>query len=122
MVKERNMKRREFAGFWVGFVITAAVVAYLYWLWQQRREVTPRPLVVSSRQPDALPASQEPPSDRDDLTAIKGIGPVFAKRLNKAGIFTFAQLAAQSPEKIESVTQVTRWDPEDWIAEAKKLA
>ena len=32
------------------------------------------------------------------------------------------QLAAQSPEKVQAVSQVTRWDPADWIAEAKKLS
>jgi predicted flap endonuclease-1-like 5' DNA nuclease len=55
------------------------------------------------------------------LTQIKGIGPVFAARLNKAGIFTYAQLAAQTAEKVQFITQVTRWDPAVWIAEAKKL-
>jgi large subunit ribosomal protein L21 len=116
------MNRKEFGSFLAGFLITAAVVAWLYWLWQQRREVTPRPLIVTSSQPASLPPKKEPAPDPDDLTVIKGIGPVFATRLNKAGIFTYAQLAAQKPEKVQFVTQVTRWDPADWIAEAKKLA
>lgn len=116
------MKRKEFVSFWAGFLITAAVVAWLYWLWQQRREVTPRPLVIASRQPETLPAPKEPAPELDDLTAIKGIGPVFAARLNKAGIFTYAQLAAQSPEQIQFITQVTRWDPEDWIEAARSLS
>lgn len=30
----------------------------------------------------------------DDLTEVKGIGPAAAKKLNEAGIFTFAELAA----------------------------
>ena len=116
------MKRNELVSFLAGFLITAAVVAWLYWLWQQRREVTPRPLVVASSQPAALPLKKEPTPDPDDLTMIKGIGPVFATRLNKAGIFTYAQLAAQKAEKVQFITQVTRWDPADWIAEAAELA
>ena len=115
------MKRKDVVNFWAGFLITAAATAWLYWLWQQRREVTPQPLIVSSRQP-ATPLSRVPTPEPDDLTAIKGIGPVFATRLNKAGIFTYAQLAAQTAEKIQFITQVTRWDPADWIAEANILA
>jgi predicted flap endonuclease-1-like 5' DNA nuclease len=69
-----------------------------------------------------MPLPQPPVPDPDDLTAIKGIGPVFATRLNKAGIFTYAQLAAQSSEKLQFITQVTRWDPAEWIAAAKILA
>ena len=116
------MKRKEFISFWAGFLITAAIVAWLYWLWQQRREVTPRPLILSSRQPATLPPAKAPTLEPDDLTVIKGIGPVFAGRLQDAGIFTYAQLAAQDPEKLPAITEVTRWDPADWIAEAKKLA
>jgi large subunit ribosomal protein L21 len=117
------MKQREFGSFLAGFLITAAVVGWLYWLWQQRREVTPRPLVIETRQPTSSPpVIQKTKPDPDDLTIIKGIGPVFATRLNKAGIFTYAQLAAQTPEKVQSITQVTRWDPADWIAAAAELA
>jgi predicted flap endonuclease-1-like 5' DNA nuclease len=117
------MKRKDALNFWIGFLITAAATAWLYWLWQQRREVMPRPLIVSARKPAAaLPSTGQPTPDPDDLTEIKGIGPVFVTRLNKAGIFTYAQLAAQTAEKVQFITQVTRWDPADWIAEAKKLA
>lgn len=118
------MKRKQFISFWIGFFLTAAIVAWLYWLWQQRREVTPRPLIVSSpsRRSAVPPPAKAATPEPDDLTAIKGIGPVFAERLNNAGIFTYTQLAAQAPEKLQAITQVTRWDPADWIAEAKKLA
>jgi predicted flap endonuclease-1-like 5' DNA nuclease len=116
------MKQREFGSFLAGFLITAAVVAWLYWLWQQRREVMPRPLIISSREPVVVSPKSTPTPDPDDLTVIKGVGPVFAARLNKAGIFTYAQLAAQTPEKVQFITQVTRWDPADWIARAAELA
>lgn len=118
------MKGKDTFNFWAGFLIMAGLTAWLYWLWQQRREVTPRPLVVSARQPAAAlpPKAKTPTAEADDLTVIKGIGPVFAARLNKAGIFSYAQLAGETAERVQAVSQVTRWDPADWIAEAKNLA
>lgn len=62
-------------------------------------------------------------AEADDLTQIDGIGPTFAKRLAEAGITTFAQLAALSPEEAREITHVTvQSDPADWIAEAQSLA
>ena len=40
---------------------------------------------------------------QDNLQAINGIGPVFAKRLNEAGIHTFEQLSQLTPMKIEKI-------------------
>ncbi len=39
----------------------------------------------------------------DDLEQIKGIGPVIAKKLNRSGVHTFEQLAAQTPDWLRSV-------------------
>src|SRR5690606_31709670 len=41
----------------------------------------------------ATPLFKAPKGEPDDLTVIKGIGPVAAKDLNEQGIATFAQLA-----------------------------
>jgi len=58
----------------------------------------------------------------DDLTAIKGIGPTFAKRLNDAGIMTFAALAAATPEQLREVTRAPAVaNPEEWIAQARSM-
>ena len=40
---------------------------------------------------------------KDNLQAIKGIGPVISKRLNEAGIYTFEELAQVTPEELEEV-------------------
>jgi len=60
----------------------------------------------------------------DDLSAINGIGPTFAKRLNEAGITTYQDLAALSGEQIKEITNVADWraDPNEWIIEAKDMA
>lgn len=60
----------------------------------------------------------------DQLEDINGIGPAFARRLNEAGIHTFADLAAQSPERITEIISPKNWqaiDPEGWIAQAGQL-
>jgi hypothetical protein len=58
---------------------------------------------------------------QDDLTIINGIGPTFAKRLNDAGIYTYADLAELDPDFVRLVARVETWqgDPAAWIAEAK---
>lgn len=61
----------------------------------------------------------------DDLTRIRGIGPVFQKRLQEAGIRTFAQLAGLRPERLREIVATAEWqkiEPERWIAEAAQLA
>lgn len=61
----------------------------------------------------------------DQLQEIQGIGQVFAKRLNDAGIFTFAQLAELSPERLREIIQPQEWQSLDfaaWLAQARTLA
>jgi len=65
----------------------------------------------------------EKPSD--DLTKINGIGPAFAKRLYKADIHTFAQLATLSQEAVRKIVAAKNWqkiEPEAWIEQAKQLS
>ena len=62
---------------------------------------------------------------KDDLSKIHGIGPVFARTLNKMGMHTYIQIARWKPEDIAKVakklyTAPERIKRENWIAEAKK--
>jgi predicted flap endonuclease-1-like 5' DNA nuclease len=122
------MKSSNVKVFWIGFGLTAALTAWIYWFWRQKRVVAPEPIFVSrptmvkSVQPAGSKEKVQRVMVSDPLEEINGIGPVFANRLNDAGIYTFAQLSNASPAEIQSITGVTRWDPADWIAEAKKLA
>ncbi len=75
----------------------------------------PAPTPESKAKLAAKPAKAK----KDDLTEIKGIGPTYAKRLTAAGITTFAQLAAASPDHLREVTKATAMtNPEEWIAQA----
>lgn len=60
----------------------------------------------------------------DDLTQINGIGPVYASRLNEAGIMTFSQLAALSPDQARELLKLSasQGNPEVWIEQAKELS
>ena len=63
----------------------------------------------------------------DDLTQLTGVGPAFAKKLNEAGVTTFAQIAAWDAAEIERLDGEisglkTKAEKGDWVAEAKKLA
>lgn len=62
---------------------------------------------------------------KDDLSKIHGIGPAFAKTLNKMGLYTYVQIARWTPEDIEKVAKKLYTAPErikrdNWISEAKK--
>jgi predicted flap endonuclease-1-like 5' DNA nuclease len=61
---------------------------------------------------------------KDELELIKGIGPVFARRLNAAGISTYQKFMQQPPEKLLEITQAKirqTGDALEWIEQAKVL-
>ena len=62
----------------------------------------------------------------DNFRAIKGIGPVFAKRLKESGITTFEQLSKLSSKKLEEIlgTIYKRFysKEEAIVAQAKEFA
>jgi large subunit ribosomal protein L21 len=64
-------------------------------------------------------------SEKDDLKRIKGIGPAIEKKLNNAGIHTYAALAALNRGDLERIlgNQIKRLqDEKELIAQAKRLA
>ncbi|TNJ46866.1 50S ribosomal protein L21 [Phaeobacter sp. B1627] len=56
----------------------------------------------------------------DDLTQLTGVGPAAAKKLEAAGLTTFAQIAALSEDDIAGIEAV-KIKPE-WVEQAKELA
>lgn len=95
------------------------------------------PVEAKEEAPKAKPAAEKkapakkaaPAADAgtpDDLTALKGVGPAYAKKLNEAGITTFAQLASLTPEGVteleEKLNAAGRVERDGWIEQAKELA
>ncbi|MBU0510595.1 MAG: hypothetical protein KJ638_02695, partial [Chloroflexi bacterium] len=101
---------------------------------QQRRggKVAVPPVVEEAPLPPPVeavappPVVESPPEEvaSDDLTIIRGIGPSMAKRLNKAGICAYAQLAGSTPEELrQHLAEAGRLAKvEEWIAQAQELA
>jgi predicted flap endonuclease-1-like 5' DNA nuclease len=82
-------------------------------------------LVEAPIEKQEAPVRAQTTSEKDDLKVIKGIGPAIEKKLNKAGIQTFAALAGLSKRDLENIlgNQVKRLqDENDLIAQAKRLA
>ncbi|NKB79320.1 ATP-binding cassette domain-containing protein [Ochrobactrum daejeonense] len=62
----------------------------------------------------------------DDLTVIKGIGPVNARKLNEHGIWHFDQIAAWTAADVVEAETYLEFDGriarEDWVGQARRLA
>jgi len=61
----------------------------------------------------------------DDLTVLKGIGPVYQWKLRDAGVSTYKQLAASNPEQLRRMLDVKSWqrvNVESWIEQARDWA
>ena len=72
------------------------------------------------------PGAMEKPAKPADLKAISGIGPKLEKVLNGLGIWTYAQIAAWTPQEVawvEDYLSLTgRIGRDDWTAQAAALA
>lgn len=75
------------------------------------------------------PAFRVAPSDTptqqaagsDDLSEVKGIGPVYRARLEQAGITTFAGLVAAGADAVAEAAEVTADRARDWLSQAAAL-
>jgi large subunit ribosomal protein L21 len=61
----------------------------------------------------------------DDLKKLSGVGPALEKKLHAAGVTTFAQVAAWTPEDVadmdEKLSFKGRIEREGWIAQAQEM-
>jgi hypothetical protein len=73
-----------------------------------------------------LPERPRTPQARDDLKAIKGVGPAIERTLNDLGFFCFEQIASISEYDIDRIAERlkgfrSRIYREDWIGQARIL-
>lgn len=75
---------------------------------------------------EAVAAPAADASAADNLKKLTGIGPALEKKLNGAGITTFAQIAALSDAQIaeleEQLSLSGRFAKDGWVEQAKELA
>jgi len=97
----------------VGKIATAAATA-------------PKAATAKGAAPKAKAAPAAASGEGDDLTQLSGVGPALLKKLNAAGITTFAQIAAWTEADVaefdEKLSFNGRIEREGWIAQAKELA
>ena len=97
----------------VGKIATAAATA-------------PKAATAKAAAPKAKAAPAAASGEGDDLTQLSGVGPALLKKLNAAGITTFAQIAAWTEADVaefdEKLSFKGRIEREGWIAQAKEPA
>jgi len=95
----------------------AALAAAIVWL--TREHLLPTPHVSHEPPPHYRSTPPAPSADPDDMTAIKGIGPVYASRLADIGVVSFHALANTDAHTIVSATGASAGAVDEWIAQAK---
>ncbi len=118
-----------------------SISAFIGWLFLREAKRSPQPdTIVRSRiaEPETISEIPLPLEDTeddgdsastgDDLTEIRGIGPLYAGALRSIGIHRFEQLAAETPDSLaERLTPHVSVNPQrirddDWIGQAARKA
>ncbi len=96
-----------------------ALVATIVWL--TREHLLPTPRVADDPRPHFRSTPPAPEAAPDDLTKVKGIGPVYAERLAESGITTYEALVGADAAAVADVVGTTEDAVAGWIAQAKAL-
>jgi predicted flap endonuclease-1-like 5' DNA nuclease len=134
------MDEKRSPNFLVGFLIGTLVVL-IVWYWQKATsaedgaldllnrhaatEAQLREVTGQSTRPAPRPSREPYTGPSDDLEQILGIGPVYAQRLNDAGIYTYADLAGQTPDHLREITGISlkrTAEAAEWIGDARRLS
>ncbi|BCM22259.1 50S ribosomal protein L21 [Mesorhizobium sp. J8] len=90
-----------------------------------KKEAAPKAEAAAGEEAKPAPLFKAPKGEPDDLTVIKGIGPVAAKDLAEQGIVTFAQLAKLTDKDVAKIDEHMPFSADqikDWREQAKELA
>jgi predicted flap endonuclease-1-like 5' DNA nuclease len=82
---------------------------------------------IAKLEQDVQAARAQPGEAGDDLKMIRGIGPAFERELRRLGVHSFAQIAAWTPEDVDSIGPKIKAKPErirreNWVESAAELA
>jgi len=134
--------------FWIILILIVLILCFVLAFWLESRKksaakAAAKPEVKAESKPEPKPAPRpelkqemeqksgtilrpaSEPQKPDDLTILEGVGPKIQKMLNAAGIFTFAQLAGTSVEKLKKVMEDANLriaDPTSWPEQARLAA
>lgn len=103
---------------WLILLIFIVIVLIVWWLLSRQAEDQPE---AGHHEESHAPAA------KDDLTKIEGVGPKVQGLMNQAGIMTFAQLAARTPEELDAILDAAgsiykAMDETSWPKQAKLAA
>jgi predicted flap endonuclease-1-like 5' DNA nuclease len=96
--------------------IAGVVVAVAAAAWAMRDKLLPPP--VAPEEPPPRFRTVPPPAEPDDLTAVKGIGPVYAERLVAADMTTFAAMVSAGAEAVGDAAGVSTDTAAKWVKSA----
>lgn len=96
----------------VGFMAGAAAV-----LWAMRDRFIS---VATSREPETPTFRITEVEDSPGVETVNGIGPVFARRLEEAGIDNMSKLATASPDSVAEAAAVSSARARTWIELAQQ--
>jgi predicted flap endonuclease-1-like 5' DNA nuclease len=131
----------------VRIILILAAWAAVTWIFREKLLPVPKPdrnppphfrtekVATTPRddQPDSPPGAADPApqplradspqtTGHDDLTEVRGIGPVYQHRLADIGVTTFAQLAACDAASIAEQVEVRESQVREWMDQAREFA
>lgn len=90
-------------------------------VWALRDKLLPAPEIPDGPPPRFRTGDTSATSD-DDLTTVKGIGPVYAERLVEAGITSFAALVSAGAAAVSEAAGVSESTATSWMEQAADLS
>ncbi|MBT6531379.1 MAG: 50S ribosomal protein L21 [Marinovum sp.] len=106
-----------------GSVLAAAPSAPAKKPAKAKAEKAPAPAAKKAAKPAKAEAA---PAAADDLKKLSGVGPALEKKLNAAGITSYAQIAAWTDADVAAIDEQLSFkgkiEREGWIDQAKELA
>ena len=101
--------------------IGAGVVAALWLLKDKITGPAPAPVQPADAPRFRVAPPTAPAAGGDDLTRVKGIGPVYSARLADVGISSFADLAGADPATVAERVDAAETQVAGWISQARDL-